>query len=64
LIHLSFVFGASDRWGAYPASDPISPDDLGATILCALCVDPVTMVKDALDRPLRINEGTPTPLFG
>jgi Protein of unknown function (DUF1501) len=59
-----FVFGSSDRWAAYPASEPVSPDDLGATILHALGVDPATMVKDALDRPLRINEGTPMPLFG
>ena len=59
-----FVFGASDRWAAYPASDPVSPDDLGATILHALGIDPATMVKDAVGRPLRINEGTPIPLFG
>jgi hypothetical protein len=59
------VFGSSDRWAAYPASDPVSPDDLGATILHALGIDPATMVKDALDRPLRINDGTPVlPLFG
>ena len=59
------VFGASDRWAAYPASDPVSPDDLGATILHALGIDPSTMVKDALDRPLRINDGAPIlPLFG
>jgi Protein of unknown function (DUF1501) len=59
-----FVFGSSDRWAAYPASDPVSPDDLGATILNALGVDSATMVRDALDRPLRINEGRPMPLFG
>ena len=53
------VFGASDRWAAYPASDPVSPDDLGATILHALGIDPGTMVKDAVDRPLRINDGSP-----
>ena len=35
-----FVFGASDRWAAYPASDPVSPDDLGATILHALASIP------------------------
>jgi hypothetical protein len=58
------VFGSSDRWAAYPASDPVSPDDLGATILHAMGVDPATMVKDALDRPLRINEGSPMPIFG
>jgi hypothetical protein len=59
------VFGASDRWAAYPANDPVSPDDLGATILHALGIDPATMVKDAVDRPMRINDGTPIlPLFG
>ena len=55
-----FVFGASDRWAAYPASDPVSPDDLGATILHALGIEPGTMVKDAVDRPLRINDGSPS----
>jgi hypothetical protein len=59
------VFGSSDRWAAYPASDPVSPDDLGATILFALGIEPATMVKDALDRPLKINDGSPLlALFG
>jgi hypothetical protein len=59
------VFGASDRWAAYPASDPVSPEDLGATMLHALGIDPATKVKDALERLLRINDGTPLlPVFG
>ncbi len=59
------IHGSSDRWAAYPASDPVSPDDLGATILHALGIEPSTMVKDALDRPLRINDGAPlVALFG
>jgi hypothetical protein len=59
------VYGASEKWAAYPATDPVSPDDLGATILHALGVDPSTMVKNALDRPMRINDGTPVlRLFG
>jgi hypothetical protein len=44
---------------AYPACDPVSPEDLGATILHALGIDPATYVKDAVARPLRINEGSP-----
>ena len=48
-----------DRWAAYPARDPVSPDDLGATILHALGIDPATEVRDPLGRPLRINAGTP-----
>jgi hypothetical protein len=53
------IYGASDRWAAYPARDPVGPDDLGATILHALGIDPSAEVKDAVGRPLRINNGTP-----
>jgi hypothetical protein len=53
------VLGASDRLAAYPAHDPVSPDDLGATILHALGIDPATELHDPLGRPLRINQGTP-----
>ena len=59
------VHGASDRWAAYPARDPVSPDDLGATILHALGIDPATEVRDPVGRPLRINSGSPlTTLYG
>lgn len=59
------VHGASDRWAAYPARDPVSPDDIGATILHALGIDPATEIRDPVGRPLRINSGTPlTGLFG
>jgi len=59
------VYGASDRWAAYPSRDPVSPDDLGATILHALGIDPATEVHDPLGRPLQINYGRPVlPLFG
>ncbi len=59
------VHGASDRWAAYPARDPVSPDDIGATILYALGIDPTTEVRDPVGRPLRINSGNPlTGLFG
>jgi hypothetical protein len=51
------VYGSSDKWAAHPTRDPVSPDDLGATILHALGVDPASMVKDEVDRPLKINEG-------
>jgi hypothetical protein len=58
-IHSGCVFGASDRWAAYPARDPVTPDDLGATVLHALGVDPATEIRDALGRPRSINSGTP-----
>ena len=58
------VYGASDRWAAHPARDPVSPDDLGATILHALGIDPATEVRDPTGRPMRINSGSPlVPLF-
>lgn len=53
------IHGASDRWAAYPARDPVSPDDLGATILYSLGIDPATELHDPIGRPLRINGGAP-----
>ena len=52
------VFGASDRIGAYPASDPVRPEDLSATMLRLLGIDPETEVRDALNRPLPASPGT------
>jgi hypothetical protein len=58
-IHGGSVYGSSDRWAAYPAKDPVSPEDLGATMLHALGIPPSTFVKDAVNQPHRINDGTP-----
>ena len=59
------VFGSSDRIGAYPATDPVSPDDIAATMFWALGIDPATEVRDSLNRPLPIAAGQPiTGLFG
>ncbi len=52
-----FVYGASDRIGAYPARDPVRPDDLAATMFGLLGLDPHAEVRDALDRPLPIAQG-------
>ncbi len=58
------VYGSSDRFAAFPASNPVSPDDLGATMLHALGIDPEQQVNDTVGRPLRINDGRPvTALF-
>ncbi|MBX7103676.1 MAG: DUF1501 domain-containing protein [Gemmataceae bacterium] len=53
------VFGASDKIGAYPVSDPVSPDDLAATVFSLLGIDPGTEVRDALGRPVAISSGQP-----
>ncbi len=52
------IYGASDRWAAYPTRDPVGPDDLGATILHALGIDPGTEIADPVGRPMKINAGT------
>jgi hypothetical protein len=58
------IYGASDRWAAFPSLNPVSPDDLGATILHALGINPAQEVMDPINRPLRINNGKPvTGLF-
>jgi uncharacterized protein (DUF1501 family) len=54
-----FVYGSSDKSGAYPASNPVRPDDLAATIFDSLGIDPHTELHDALDRPLAIAQGRP-----
>jgi uncharacterized protein (DUF1501 family) len=46
-------YGASDKIGAYPAADPISPQDLLATIYHLLGVDLGTVLYDQLGRPHR-----------
>ena len=53
------VHGASDRYAAYPASNPTSPDDLAATVYHCLGVDPATQLRDRLGRPVTLCEGTP-----
>jgi hypothetical protein len=59
------IWGSSDRIGAYPASMPVQPDDIAATMFWALGIDPATEVYDTLRRPLAIAAGKPlTTLFG
>lgn len=52
------VHGASDRTGAYPASDAVKPDDLAATIFSQLGIDPQSEVHDPLNRPFPIAQGS------
>ena len=58
-IHGGAVYGSSDRNGAYPATDPVTPDDLAATMFWALGIDPAREFHDTLKRPLRIATGEP-----
>jgi hypothetical protein len=45
------VIGSSDRLGAYPASDPQTPENMAATIYQAMGLPQSIAWKDALDRP-------------
>jgi hypothetical protein len=56
-VKRGLTFGTSDRIGAYPASDPVRPEDLSATMFHLLGLDPAKEVRDALNRPLPISPG-------
>lgn len=53
------VIGSSDRIAAYPASRPVSPEDLSATIYHALGIDIRTTLYDSLARPHVLSTGSP-----
>lgn len=45
------VYGSSDRIGAYPAADPVGPEDLIATIYAAMGINPTASIYDQANRP-------------
>jgi hypothetical protein len=51
------VVGRSDPIGAYPATAPYSPDDVGATVYHVLGVPHDAEVRDRQDRPVQLNRG-------
>ena len=65
-IRGGIVYGKSDRIGAYPEENPVSPEDLAKTIYWALGVNPDLFLPDRQGRPTPIVEsGKPvTALFG
>lgn len=58
-VKRGYVYGASDKNGAYPAENPVRPDDIAATIYHLLGIDPHTEVYDTAKRPLAITNGKP-----
>ena len=56
-VKRGFAYGASDKTGAFPASDPVRPEDLSATMFHLLGIDPTTPIRDTLNRPLPISAG-------
>ncbi|HTM53207.1 MAG TPA: DUF1501 domain-containing protein [Pirellulales bacterium] len=58
------IYGASDKFAAYPHSNPVTPEDVAATIYHALGVSPDTQLRDNLGRPHVLSVGKPIPIFG
>lgn len=53
------VHGVSDRIGAHPLADQVTPGDLAATIFWRFGIDPAREIHDPLGRPHRIATGAP-----
>jgi hypothetical protein len=53
------VYGSSDKIGAYPATDPVTPGDLAATIFWRLGMDHTAEIRDLTGRPYRVADGEP-----
>jgi hypothetical protein len=53
------VHGASDRIAAYPSADPVTPEDLFATIYHRLGIDPHALIRDQQQRPFVLADGHP-----
>jgi uncharacterized protein (DUF1501 family) len=53
------VYGSSDKIAAYPTTNPVSPQDLTATLYQCLGIDPHTTLYDLQHRPFALVEGNP-----
>ncbi len=53
------ILGSSDRLGAYPDTEPVTPADLAATIYWRFGIDPKTGIHDQTGRPHRLADGQP-----
>lgn len=56
-IRRGVVYGSSDKHAAYPASDPVTPQDFATTILHAMGLPTQTSLLDRENRPHRITSG-------
>lgn len=58
------TYGASDKIGAYPDRDPVTPGDLAATFFWAFGIDPHQEIHDKTGRPFSLSTGSPlTQIF-
>ena len=57
-IKRGYIYGSSDRIGAYPATNAVGPWDIYATMLHCFGIDPKTEIKDRFGRPFAITRGS------
>ena len=53
------VFGSSDKFGAHPDTDPVTPGDVAATIFWRMGIDHAVNIVDQTGRPHRLTTGEP-----
>jgi len=53
------VYGTSDKNGAFPSDNPVSPGAFAATLFHCLGVPPGAEIPDRLGRPVKIADGMP-----
>ncbi|MFO1092900.1 MAG: DUF1501 domain-containing protein [Planctomycetaceae bacterium] len=53
------VYGASDALGSQPAENPVTPEDIAATIYHLMGLDPESRLIDHLNRPHALSVGEP-----
>ncbi|MFI5457648.1 MAG: DUF1501 domain-containing protein [Isosphaerales bacterium] len=59
------TLGASDKLGAYPDTDAVTPADLAATLFQRFGLDPAREMNDLTGRPYKLADGQPIrALFG
>jgi uncharacterized protein (DUF1501 family) len=56
-IRRGYQHGRSDRQGAWPAEDPVAPEDLVATLYASLGIDPACLIHDATGREHTLVKG-------
>ncbi len=62
-VKQGYVYGSSDAHGAAPDENPVTPEDLAATIYYALGINPATEIYNRDDRPLVIGGDPVTDIF-
>lgn len=58
-VKKGFIYGKSDKTASEPEENPVTPEDLTATIYYLLGIDPKAEIHDLQNRPLPISSGNP-----